>query len=85
MDVTSIRKDFPQLNRLIRNKPIVYLDSTATSLKPIQVLEKEDEYYKKYCANIFRGIYDTSEEARQNTRRCVKLLVNFFMQKMRTK
>ncbi|MEK7591894.1 MAG: SufS family cysteine desulfurase [Patescibacteria group bacterium] len=63
MDVTSIRKDFPQLNRLIRNKPIVYLDSTATSLKPIQVLEKEDEYYKKYCANIFRGIYDTSEEA----------------------
>lgn len=78
MDVTSIRKDFPQLKRLIRNKPIIYLDSTATSLKPIQVLEKEDEYYKKYCANIFRGIYDTSEEATQEYEAVREITRRFF-------
>ena len=41
----------------------MYLDSTATSLKPQQVLDKENEYYTKYSANIFRGIYTISEEA----------------------
>ncbi|MBI5613679.1 SufS family cysteine desulfurase [Candidatus Gottesmanbacteria bacterium] len=78
MDVTSIRKDFPQLTRFIRNKPIVYLDSAATSLKPIQVLEKEDEYYKKYCANIFRGIYDISEEATAEYEAVREITKNFF-------
>lgn len=42
---------------------MVYLDSTATSLKPHQVIQKETEYYTTYCANIFRGMYRTSEEA----------------------
>lgn len=41
----------------------MYLDSTATSLKPRAVIEKENEYYTTYTANIFRGIYTTSEEA----------------------
>ena len=58
-----IRKDFPQLTRKIRGKDIVYLDSTATSLKPKQVLSKINDYYTKYTANVFRGIYVTSEEA----------------------
>jgi cysteine desulfurase / selenocysteine lyase len=43
--------------------PIVYLDSAATSLKPLVVINKENEYYTRYTANIFRGIYTTSEEA----------------------
>jgi len=59
----DIRKDFPQLQRRINGKPIIYLDSTATSLKPQPVIDKENEYYTKYTANIFRGIYTTSEEA----------------------
>jgi len=58
-----IRKDFPQLTRMINGKSIVYLDSTATSLKPQAVIDKENEYYTKYTANVFRGIYTTSEEA----------------------
>lgn len=62
-DVKVIRKDFPQLQRKINGKPIVYLDSTATSLKPQSVIDKENEYYTKYSANIFRGIYTISEEA----------------------
>jgi len=62
-DPKKIRDDFPQLRRRINGKPIVYLDSTATSLKPQAVIDKENEYYTKYTANIFRGIYTTSEEA----------------------
>ena len=59
----DVRKDFPQFKRMINGKPIIYLDSTATSLKPQLVIDKENEYYTKYTANIFRGIYTTSEEA----------------------
>lgn len=63
IDAATIRKDFPQFNRNINGKPIVYLDSAATSLKPQAVINKENEYYTRYTANIFRGIYTTSEEA----------------------
>ncbi len=62
-DAKTIQKDFPQLQRKIHGKRIVYLDSTATSLKPQSVIDKEDEYYTLYTANVFRGIYTTSEEA----------------------
>lgn len=61
----NVRSDFPQFDRQINGKPIVYLDSTATSLKPRSVIAKIEEYYTKYTANIFRGIYTTSEEATQ--------------------
>lgn len=63
IDTTRIVKDFPQLKRSINGKRIVYLDSTATSLKPQSVIDKENEYYTEYTANVFRGIYTTSEEA----------------------
>lgn len=63
LQAAHIKKDFPQLSRVIDGKHIVYLDSTATSLKPQAVLDKEQEYYRKYSANIFRGIYSISEEA----------------------
>lgn len=59
----NVRQDFPQLKRTINGKRLVYLDSGATSLKPLQVIRKEQDYYTKYCANVFRGIYTTSEEA----------------------
>ncbi len=59
----TLKKDFPQLERTINGKPIVYLDSTATSLKPQSVIDKIQEYYTRYSANIFRGIYVMSEEA----------------------
>ncbi|MEK7532844.1 MAG: aminotransferase class V-fold PLP-dependent enzyme, partial [Patescibacteria group bacterium] len=62
-DPKLIQKDFPQLRRKINGKRIIYLDTTATSLKPQQVIDKENEYYTKYTANVFRGIYTTSEEA----------------------
>lgn len=62
-DSLNVIGDFPILWRRVNGKPIVYLDSTATSLKPHSVLAKLDEYYTKYTANIFRGVYKLSEEA----------------------
>lgn len=60
---TRIKADFPIFKRLIHNKPIVYLDSTASSLKPQVVIDAINDYYNKYSVNIFRGVYNLSEEA----------------------
>jgi cysteine desulfurase/selenocysteine lyase len=62
-DAKEIKKDFPIFTRKIHGKPIVYLDSSATSLKPNCVIDAMNRYYTKYTANIFRGIYTMSEEA----------------------
>ncbi len=62
-DAVKIKPQFPVLSRKIHDKPVVYLDSTATSLKPLSVVEAERAYYTDFTANIFRGIYTLSEEA----------------------
>jgi len=66
INATKIKSDFPLFKRLINGKSIVYLDSTASSLKPQQVIEAINEYYTRYSVNIFRGVYDLSEEATVN-------------------
>jgi cysteine desulfurase/selenocysteine lyase len=58
-----VRDDFPIFKRRIRGKPIIYLDSTATSQKPIQVIEALSKFYMESYANIHRGLYDLSQEA----------------------
>lgn len=76
MDVSKIRNDFP----IYLYKPeLVYLDSTATSLKPKQVIEKEQEYYQQYSANVHRGIYAIAEKATaeyEATRKVVSTFIN---------
>ena len=59
----ELRKDFPILQRKINGKPLIYLDSGATSLKPQPMLDAMWKYYTTYSANIHRGIYQISEEA----------------------
>ena len=59
----NIRKDFPNLNELNRGKPLVYLDSAATSLTPKQVINSESEYYEKYGGSIHRSVYELGEKA----------------------
>lgn len=76
LDTNKIKKDFPILNK---QPDLVYLDSTATSLKPQSVINKLDEYYSEYSANIFRGVYDMSERATaayEETRGVVKGFIN---------
>jgi cysteine desulfurase / selenocysteine lyase len=62
-DVAKIRDDFPLLQREIDHRPIVYLDSAATSLKPKAVVEAMLRYYYVSCANIHRGVHALSQEA----------------------
>src|SRR6266849_3647618 len=63
LDVTAIREDFPILDRVINGKPLVYLDSAATSQKPRAVIDTMTDYYCRYNANPHRGVYQISEEA----------------------
>jgi cysteine desulfurase/selenocysteine lyase len=64
LDVLSIRKDFPILEREIRpGIPLVYLDSTATTQKPRLVLEAMEAFYRTNNANIHRGVHTLAEEA----------------------
>lgn len=62
-DVADIRRDFPILNRLIDGKPLIYMDSAATSLKPVQVVDSVLESYNHCTSNIHRGRHLLSEEA----------------------
>ena len=63
VDFAAIRKDFPIFERKISGKPLIYLDSTATTQKPVAVLDALDHYYRTYNANIHRGVYRIAEEA----------------------
>jgi cysteine desulfurase/selenocysteine lyase len=63
IETQTIRDDFPIFQRLVNGKPLVYLDSAATSQKPQVVLDALDDYYRRYNANIHRGIYTIAEEA----------------------
>ncbi len=74
IDPITIRQDFPIFDA---EKNLVYLDSSATSLKPRQVIEKEAEYYKKYTANIFRGIYRLSEKATEEYESVRQIVAQF--------
>jgi len=58
-----VRQDFPILARQVHGKPLVYLDSGASSQKPEAVLAAMDHYYRTYNANVHRGVYAISEEA----------------------
>jgi len=63
IDVEGIRKDFPALSRLVRNDhPLVYLDSGATSQKPVQVLDAERDFYVLHNGAAHRGAHLLSEE-----------------------
>ena len=61
--LVDVRSDFPVLDREIDGKPLVYLDSAATSQKPRQVIEAIDRYYRTSNANIHRGVYALAREA----------------------
>lgn len=67
MDVEKIRKDFPLLNNNIhmQGKPLVYFDSSATSLKPQCVIDAMNDYYSNYGVNVHRGDYDLAAIADQ--------------------
>ena len=62
-NIDNIRQDFPALNQLNRNRPLVYLDNAATTQKPNQVIDVISTFYRTSNANVHRGIYEISERA----------------------
>jgi cysteine desulfurase / selenocysteine lyase len=78
MDVAKIRRDFPILERTVNGKPLVYLDSAATSQKPVQVIDAEADFYRNHNANAHRGIYQLGEEATEAFEGARATLARFF-------
>jgi cysteine desulfurase/selenocysteine lyase len=76
-DVDEIRRDFPILSTKVNGKPLVYLDSAATSQKPIQVIDAISNYYRTYNSNIHRGMYDISIKATEEYERSKELAAKF--------
>ncbi len=78
MNSAEIRQLFPILNQEVNGKPLVYLDSGATSQKPVQVIEALDKYYREYNSNVHRGVHtlgtkatDAFEGAREKARKFI--------------
>ncbi|MBU5690315.1 MAG: cysteine desulfurase [Candidatus Aenigmatarchaeota archaeon] len=63
MSMQKYIKDFPILKRKVNGKKLVYLDSAATSQKPIQVIKAITDFYMNHNANIHRALHTLSEEA----------------------
>src|SRR5271154_5999665 len=63
LDVATLRKDFPLLAREVNGHPITYLDSAASSQRPVAVLDAMREYDETTHANVHRGVYAIAEEA----------------------
>ncbi|HVW70994.1 MAG TPA: SufS family cysteine desulfurase, partial [Steroidobacteraceae bacterium] len=78
-DVERVRKDFPILERTINGRPLVYLDSGASSQRPIQVIRAVDEYETTSHANVHRGVHALSQaatEAFEGARERVRRFLN---------
>jgi cysteine desulfurase / selenocysteine lyase len=79
MDIQSIRKDFPILEHKIYDKPLVYLDNSATTQKPRRVVEKIESGYYNVNANVHRGVHFLSQvatEAYEDARETVRRFLN---------
>ncbi|EJD5730842.1 cysteine desulfurase [Staphylococcus pseudintermedius] len=78
LNVEAIIKDFPILEQQVNGKRLAYLDSTATSQKPKQVIDALSDYYERYNSNVHRGVHtlgslatDGYEGARETVRRFI--------------
>ena len=76
-DVQKIRDDFPILKILVHGKPLVYLDNAATTQKPQYVIDKTNNYYEMYNANIHRGVHALSQEATKEFESARIIVKNF--------
>lgn len=79
LDVEKIRKDFPILDQIVNDEPLVYLDNAATTQKPKVVLEEVDRYYQEDNANVHRGVHTLAERATasyEGARETVRRFIN---------
>lgn len=77
--ILEIRKEFPILDRKVENRPLIYLDNTATSQTPERVVNRIAGLYEHTKANVHRGVHTLSQEAtdlQERTRRRVASFIN---------
>jgi len=77
LDVATLRKDFPLLDRKVHDRRMVYLDSAASSIPPQCVIDAMSTYYETTHANVHRGVYATAEEATRLYERSRKVVGDF--------
>lgn len=77
LDIDRIKKDFKILDRTVNGKRLVYLDNSATSHKPKQVLDAEREFSEKHNANVHRGLHALSEEASEMYEEARRVVAGF--------
>jgi len=78
-NIQNIRSQFPILDRKVNGNPLIYFDNAATSQKPEIVLDAIENYYKKFNANVHRGIHSISQEATvmmEDSREKVRQFIN---------
>ena len=79
INVHTLREQFPVLSREVHGKPLVYLDNAATAQRPLKVIEAMDDFYRRYNANVHRGVHQLSVEASEKfeqSRSAVARLLN---------
>jgi cysteine desulfurase/selenocysteine lyase len=69
LDIRRVREDFPLLGRTVHDKPLVYLDSSATAQKPRAVIEAVERYYTRETSNVHRGVHELSVRATESYER----------------
>jgi cysteine desulfurase/selenocysteine lyase len=75
--IEQIRADFPILSKSFKGKPLIYLDSTASAMKPSQVINEESRVYEEEYANIHRGVYYLSAKATERYEQSRKTVQKF--------
>jgi cysteine desulfurase/selenocysteine lyase len=75
--IKEIRSDFPILSQKINNKPLVYFDNGATTQKPLEVIVRVSDYYKKENSNVHRGAHQLSQNATELFESARKYISNF--------
>ena len=83
LDKNTIAQDFPILDQLVHDEPLVYLDNAATTQKPKRVLEAVNHYYLQDNANVHRGVHTLAERAtaayeaaREKVRKFIQCFIN---------
>ncbi len=75
---TTIRDRFPLLKREVNGRPLVYLDSAATTQKPEAVIQAEADYYRNSNANVHRGLHALGDEATRLYEGCRETVARWF-------
>ncbi len=79
LDIQKIRQDFPILDQMVHDKPLVYLDNGATTQKPVAVIKAIENYYRKDNSNVHRGAHALSDRATiafEDARKTVQTFLN---------